>query len=154
MTPIIKIKRSSRRNKEESISSSNISDTNIEETTQTQSQSQEIELKNNIIQICILYFKNCMIFGIRAVKFIIKIAGVYILWIILHFVSSHLYIKFCVPSSFIGFIISPFMTSSPHCQGLRWIIYNGANTINNMWIILGTWICSYLIQLGNSKSDD
>jgi hypothetical protein len=88
------------------------------------------------------------------VKYIIKLSGIYLLWIVLHFVAAHLYIQFCVPSNFIGFVISPFMTASPHCQGLRWIIYTGANTINNMWVILGTWLCSYLIQLGGTSRDD
>jgi hypothetical protein len=99
-------------------------------------------------------FKKSCIFVFSCIKFIMKISGVYLLWILMHFVASHLYIKFCVPSSFFGFIISPFMTASPHCQGLRWIIYTGANTINNMWVILGTWLCSYLIQLGGTTHDD
>jgi hypothetical protein len=63
----------------------------------------------------------------------------------LHFFASHLYIKFCVPLSFMGFIVSPFMTATPHCQGLRWIIFNGANMINNMWLIVGSWVCSILL---------
>lgn len=99
------------------------------------------------------YLKYTCVFIFNSFKLIIKISGVYLLWIILHFGASHLYIKFCVPSTFIGFIISPFMTASPHCQGLRWIIYNGANTINNMWVILGTWICTYLIQLKGTNDE-
>jgi len=167
MTPIIKIKRSSnRRLKEEHVASSNNSDEIIDNTFKEQNKGEEIfennvkiefqniKTQNNNFEICINYLKKCSCFCISVFKFIIKVSGVYILWIILHFVSSHLYIHFCVPSSFIGFIISPFMTSSPHCQGLRWIIYNGANTINNMWVILGTWICSYLIQLGSSNRDE
>jgi hypothetical protein len=69
------------------------------------------------------------------------------MWIILHYIASQLYIKFCVPSNFIGFIVSPFLTSTPHCQGLRWIIFNGAGVINNMWIVIGTWICANLLLL-------
>ena len=51
----------------------------------------------------------------------------------------------CVPSSVFGFLLSPFMTATPHCQGLRWIVYNAANIINNMWIILGAWIMSNVL---------
>lgn len=87
------------------------------------------------------------------IKFLIKISGVYLFWIGLHYLASHLYIHFCVPSNFFGFLISPFMTASPHCQGLRWIIYTGANTINNMWVILGTWLCSYLLSLKTNNDD-
>lgn len=80
----------------------------------------------------------------RTSIFIFKISGIYLLWICLHYFSAHLYIKFCVPSTVIGFIMSPFMISTPHCQGLRWILYNAANVINNMWIILGAWIYSII----------
>lgn len=111
-------------------------------------------INTNIKSIIIIYIKQIIHYLFHFIKIIIKISSVYVLWIILHFVSSHLYIKFCVPSSFVGFIISPFMTSSPHCQGLRWIIYNAANTINHMWVILGTWLCSYLLQLGNKNNDE
>jgi hypothetical protein len=81
----------------------------------------------------------------RTIFFIINIAGIYIVWIGLHFIASHLYIKFCVPFDVYGFLISPFLTATPHCQGLRWIISNGANIINNMWVIIGTWICSNVL---------
>jgi hypothetical protein len=88
-------------------------------------------------------------FTYKTIKFIFKISGIYLLWICLHFVASHLYIKLCVPSTIIGFIMSPFMTATPHCLGLRWIVYNAANMINNMWIILGTWICSTILIINN-----
>jgi hypothetical protein len=59
-------------------------------------------------------------------KFIIKISWLYLMWILLHYAASQLYIKFCVPYNLMGFIVSPFLTSTPHCQGLRWIVYNAA----------------------------
>jgi len=89
----------------------------------------------------------------KSIKLIFKISGIYILWICLHYISSHLYIKFCVPSNIIGFLMSPFMTATPHCQGLRWVVYNAAGMINNMWIILGTWICSTILILNQNNSD-
>jgi hypothetical protein len=73
-----------------------------------------------------------------------KISGIYMLWICLHYFSAHLYIKFCVPYSIIGFIMSPFMMSTPHCQGLRWLVYNAANIINHMWLLIGAWIYSVI----------
>lgn len=98
-------------------------------------------------------FKTIVSYVCLLTKFLIKISGVYLFWIGLHYIASHLYIHFCVPSNFFGFLISPFMTASPHCQGLRWIIYTGANTINNMWVILGTWLCSYLLSLKTNNDD-
>lgn len=68
--------------------------------------------------------------------------GIYGLWIVLHFVGAHLYTELCTPKTFIGFLTSPLLVSSPHCTGLRWIINEGANSINAMWVILGTWFIS------------
>uniref|UniRef100_A0A6C0EQ93 Uncharacterized protein n=1 Tax=viral metagenome TaxID=1070528 RepID=A0A6C0EQ93_9ZZZZ len=93
------------------------------------------------------YMKLGFIYIIKVAKIIINISGIYLLWIILHYFASHLYIKFCVPNNFIGFLISPFMTSTPHCQGLRWIVYNAANIINNMWTMIGIWICSTILVI-------
>ena len=76
------------------------------------------------------------------IRWIIGVSGVYIMWILFHYGASHLYIYFCVPNTIYGVIISPFLTATPQCQGLRWIVYNGANIINNMWVILGSWLIS------------
>ena len=84
--------------------------------------------------------------------FLFKISGIYMLWICLHYFSAHLYIKFCVPNSIIGFIMSSFMISTPHCQGLRWIVYNAANIINHMWILIGAWIYSVIWIMGTNQS--
>jgi hypothetical protein len=54
---------------------------------------------------------------------------IYIIWIGLHYISSHLYTKTCVPKSIIGFVLSPFLTQSIHCQALRWGINTGAQAI-------------------------
>ena len=88
---------------------------------------------------------------LRATIILFKASGIYLLWICLHYFSAHLYIKFCVPSTIIGFIMSPFLIMTPHCQGLRWIVYNAANIINNMWILIGAWIYS-MIWIFNSES--
>jgi len=90
------------------------------------------------------------LFIIKTIKFLFKVSGIYLLWICLHYFSAHLYVKFCVPNTIVGFIMSPFMMSTPHCQGLRWIVYNAANIINNMWIIIGSWIYS-LIWILNTE---
>jgi hypothetical protein len=83
----------------------------------------------------------------KVINVAISLYGIYFAWTMLHFFASHLYIKLCVPLSFMGFIVSPFMTATPHCQGLRWIIFNGANMINNMWLIVGSWVGSILLNV-------
>ena len=97
---------------------------------------------------------KCCLFIFKTIIFLSKICGIYFLWICLHYFSAHLYIKFCVPHTFIGFIMSPFMISTPHCQGLRWIVYNAANIINNMWILIGAWIYSmiWIVNRDNSSN--
>jgi len=97
---------------------------------------------------------NSISFILRTSVFLFKISGVYILWISLHYFSAHLYVKFCVPNSVIGFIMSPFMISTPHCQGLRWIVYNAANIINHMWILIGAWIYSMIWIVGTEQTNE
>jgi hypothetical protein len=120
---------------------------------------QDIELMRNIKTSDYFFPRFFYEFGCNFFKFlykiicfILKVGGVYLLWICLHFVSSHLYVKLCVPSTFIGFVMSPFMSATPHCQGLRWIVYNAANMINNMWIIFGAWICSTILIINKDTT--
>jgi len=115
-----------------------------------------IELNKYNLQVNFLYdcFIFCCNFFYKIIKYIIKMSGVYMLWILIHFGASHLYIKLCVPNTIIGFLISPFMTSTPHCQGLRWIAYNAANVINNMWTILGAWVCSNVFIFMNNNANN
>ena len=74
----------------------------------------------------------------------VNLFGIYLVWIVIHYAASHLYVKFCVPDNVYGFIVSPVIAPAPHCQALRWSIYNGGNSISAMWIILGAWILSHL----------
>jgi hypothetical protein len=39
-----------------------------------------------------------------------------------------------------GFLLSPFMLSTPHCKLLNWAIYNGVANITAMWIVFMSWI--------------
>ena len=63
----------------------------------------------------------------------------------LHYASAQLYVYYCAPPHTYGLFISPFLVSAPHCKALRWILHNGGNTIDNMWIILASWLCSKII---------
>ena len=99
------------------------------------------------------FIDNCRSFLYKTLLHIINISGIYLIWICLHFIASQLYIYYCVPKTLYGFIMSPLMIPAPHCQGLRWVVYNSANIITNMWVILGTWVCSVLLININKKSD-
>ena len=83
---------------------------------------------------------------VTKMKLLFEIIGIYMLWICIHYLAGNLYGYFCTPNTFIGFLTSPFLTVAPHCKAIRWIIYNGGNTIGDMWVIFGTWIARYLLQ--------
>jgi len=103
--------------------------------------------------ILILYSGGVILFDYtyKTLKIIVNVSGIYFVWIFLHFAASQLYVRLCVPNTIIGFFMSPFMTATPHCQGLRWIVYNAANMINNMWIIFGAWICSTFLIINKDS---
>jgi len=82
---------------------------------------------------------------IQIITHIWNIFGIYLIWIVLHYMASHLYVQYCTPNTLIGFISSPIVSPLPHCQSFRWIIYNGGNSIMNMWIILGIWLMKHLV---------
>lgn len=92
-------------------------------------------------------------FFINVLKYVYVATKIYIVWITLHYIASHLYIYLCVPKTIWGFIASPFMSVTPQCQSLRWIIYNGANVINNMWIGLGSWFSALLLSMNSYENN-
>tara|TARA_Y100000389_G_scaffold184407_1_gene202825 strand:- start:12741 stop:13073 length:333 start_codon:yes stop_codon:yes gene_type:complete len=69
-----------------------------------------------------------------------KFSGIYVIWTSVHYISAHLYVKFCTPLSFMGFIAAPFIVASPHCSGLRWCIQEGSRILTSMWVVLGSWV--------------
>lgn len=86
-------------------------------------------------------------FVVSYFQWVYLITKVYILWIFIHYISVKLYVKYCVPSSLWGFIISPLLISSPHCKAMRWTLHTGATTIDNMWNTIGVWFSSKLLQI-------
>jgi len=69
-----------------------------------------------------------------------NIAGVFVLWLFLHYISANLYAHYCAELSFIGFFKSIFIAEAPHCVALRWLIYKGGSVIHTMWASIGLWI--------------
>jgi hypothetical protein len=76
-----------------------------------------------------------------------NVCSLYLLWIVLHYICSYLYLQYCVIPKWYGIFLSPFLVSTPHCQAMRWVIYNGGNNMQEMWITLGIWIsCKILLK--------
>lgn len=79
------------------------------------------------------------------------IISAFIMCIILHYISAILYAKYCTPSTFIGFLLSPFMTLSPHCRALRWTISTFGDHICNSWIYVGIYAVGYINNIISKK---
>jgi hypothetical protein len=82
------------------------------------------------------------------------------IFIMIHYVSAHIYTWYCTPLSWYGFFISPFIVSTPHCKALRWSIQTFSVNIETMWHVFGTWLATIFLQnqhihtfLGDSKID-
>ena len=76
---------------------------------------------------------SCYIWGI---------AGIYLVWILIHYFSAHLYIQLCIPYTVVGFLLSPFQAPAPHCVALRYIVYKCGESVSEMWKIIILWICA------------
>ena len=90
--------------------------------------------------------ENIKNYSYSAVKTTLSVSKIYLMWVLLHYIASHMYVYFCTPSTLTGFLLSPFIISAPHCMALRWVIHNGADVVNAMWIVLGTWTCSKILK--------
>ena len=75
------------------------------------------------------------------------IVGFYIAWIVAHYAATHAYVKYCTPDTFWGFIASPFIASTPHCEGFRWIISTGGTKMAKMWALAGVWVTSKIAAM-------
>ena len=80
-----------------------------------------------------------------------SLAGIYLIWITLHYTASWLHAYWCTPWGLVGFVTTPFIVASPHCYGLRWCIAHGAETITAMWVVAGTWMITKLVTRGDSS---
>lgn len=90
---------------------------------------------------------------IGAIKFVLQIVGIYLLWIAMHYGAAHMYTNVCVPNTILGFILSPFMVVAPHCRALRWIVNTAAMVIDNMWIVFGTWVCAKVLVIPGNHAN-
>ena len=87
-------------------------------------------------------------------KKILRIVGMYSLYIVAHYVAANVYQQVCVPRSWIGFLTSPFATTLPQCQALRWIVYNTGNYITAMWVLFGVWLLNIFTNYGPFRDED
>jgi len=106
---------------------------------------EETRICNDIVAMSSPYIWEMAEKGRYCVQYMYGASSLYLFWIMLHYFSTQMYVYYCAPRGFYGFLISPFLVAAPHCRAIRWIIHNGGNMVDNMWIILGTWLCSKII---------
>ena len=90
----------------------------------------------------------------RILDIALAVSYIYIAWIVVHYLSSHLYVKWCVPPTVMGFVMAPFLVASPHCTGLRWVITTGGQQIVTMWTVIGTWLFNLAINYTIKTKND
>ena len=83
--------------------------------------------------------------GLKLLKFTWSGSKVYLFWIMVHFMISNSYSYICTPKSGYGLLTSPIRVSSPHCKGLRWAFETSGQAVDNMWLVLATWITNKMI---------
>jgi hypothetical protein len=66
--------------------------------------------------------------------------SIYVTWWALHYVAAHAYTYFCVPMTWKGILLSPFIVPTVHCTSLRWLIYTGGNKMLSLWLLCGTYV--------------
>jgi hypothetical protein len=76
--------------------------------------------------------------------------GYYLIWVTLHYLAVHLYPTYCAPLTMVGFILSPFMVSAPHCMAMRWLINEGSNVIVTMWVAIGAYAIQRMLRRPNN----
>jgi len=81
-----------------------------------------------------------------ALSWIYSACGYYIMWILIHYAAIHLYPEFCAPYTILGFLLSPFMVSAPHCIAMRWIITEGSSIITAMWIAVAGVLVNKILK--------
>ena len=90
----------------------------------------------------------------RILDIVLAVSYIYVAWIVVHYLSSHLYVKWCVPPTVMGFVMAPFLVASPHCTGLRWVITTGGQQIVTMWTVIGTWLFNLAINYTIKTKND
>jgi hypothetical protein len=118
---------------------------NMSENQETQTVEEKPD--KNMLQIVYEYVISAINTIVPALKWVYFVSKVYIIWITIHYISCQLYVHYCVPTGITGYLLSPFLVSSPQCKALRWAFYNGGNIIDNMWNYLGVWASTQLLKI-------
>lgn len=91
------------------------------------------------------YFSTCKLNVFNFILHLRPLIMFYLGWVFLHYICSQFYIYYCVPYTWYGILISPFLSMTPHCYAFRWVIHESGTIFYTMWISIGMWFTSKLI---------
>ena len=77
----------------------------------------------------------------------LKVCMLYLMYVVIHYLTPYIYIQLCVPRTMIGFFLSPMMVPTPHCKAIRWVFSYTSTSIDGMWIMLGAWLIGQIHAL-------
>jgi hypothetical protein len=68
-----------------------------------------------------------------------------LLWVIVHFLAAHVYVRWCVPPTWYGLFMTPFVASAPHCTGIRWVLNISSDKMVAMWSAVGLFVIAMVL---------
>jgi hypothetical protein len=80
--------------------------------------------------------------NIEYIQQIFNACKIYVLYCALHYIIPHVYVYFCVPLTIVGAFMSPFISQSPHCIALRYVLYTLGDYIRVMFVAVAGWLAS------------
>ncbi len=67
-----------------------------------------------------------------------------IVWFTVHWIVPRVYVALCAPHGIYGFFQSIVLSTSPHCEALRYTLSIASYNINYTWITWGTAILGFM----------
>jgi hypothetical protein len=77
---------------------------------------------------------------------------VYLFWNTMHWGAIQFYQHFCAPKTFIGYIMTPLMSQTPHCRTAHWIHQTSTNAFNSITTLIVSWGTSFVSKWFSIKS--
>uniref|UniRef100_A0A6C0KJ51 Uncharacterized protein n=1 Tax=viral metagenome TaxID=1070528 RepID=A0A6C0KJ51_9ZZZZ len=75
----------------------------------------------------------------KRINDVLYIMIIYLIWSIVHVIACTTYIKLCAPMTIFGIMTSGFMTTTPHCKAINWVIVSTSHMFDKWFISFSTW---------------
>lgn len=82
--------------------------------------------------------------GIKVVQSIARFVFIYSTFVLIHAITTNIYVEICANPSFKGIVLSIFHVPAPHCAALRSLMDFGVNGIYSMWSVVFIWLANEL----------